>query len=105
IVAIFLLGMFVKRATEIGAIGAVVGSFALSIALKLLAPEMPFIDRVGVVFIACLAIGVALSYLQKPASEAMVVDLGGVSFRTSAGFNIGAVAVTAILIAFYATWW
>lgn len=105
IVAIFLLGMFVRRSTEIGAIGAVVGSFALSIALKLLAPEMPFIDRVGVVFIACLAIGVALSYLQKPASEAMVVDLGGVSFRTSAGFNIGAVAVTAILIAFYATWW
>jgi SSS family solute:Na+ symporter len=105
IVAIFLLGMFVKRATEIGAIGAVIGSFALSLAFKLWLPGMPFIDRVGIVFLACLAIGVALSYLQRPARQEQIVDLGGVSFKTGLGFNIGAAIVTAILIAFYAIWW
>jgi len=105
IVAIFLLGMFVKRATEFGAIAAVLASFALSLAFKLLAPAMPFIDRVGLVFLSCLAIGAALSYLQKPQSADRIVDLGGVSFKTGAGFNISAVVVGAILIGLYAYYW
>lgn len=105
IVAIFLLGMFVKRATEFGAIAAVLSSFGLSLALKALAPGMPFIDRVGVVFVSCVVIGVALSYLQKPASAEKVVDIGGISFRTGAGFNVSAALVAAILIVFYAIWW
>lgn len=105
IVAIFLLGMFVKRATEIGAIGAVVGSFALSLAFKAWLPDMPFIDRVGIVFLACLALGVCLSYLQKPAAADKTVDLAGVSFRTGPGFNIGATLIAAILIFLYAAYW
>jgi SSS family solute:Na+ symporter len=105
IVAIFLLGMFVKRATEIGAIGAVLSSFALSLALKLQLPAMPFIDRVGAVFLACLAIGVGLSYLQRPASAEQIVDLGGVSFKTGPAFNIGAAIIAAILIILYAIYW
>ncbi len=105
IVAIFLLGMFIKRATEIGAVGAVIGSFALSLAFKFFLPAMPFIDRVGIVFLSCLAIGVGLSYLQRPAGAQQVVDLGGVSFKTGRGFNIGAAAIAAILIFLYAIYW
>jgi SSS family solute:Na+ symporter len=105
IVAIFLLGMFVKRATEIGAIAAVIGSFALSLAFKVWLPGMPFIDRVGIVFLSCLVIGVGLSYLQRPSSAEQIVDLGGVSFKTGQGFNIGAAVVAAILILLYATYW
>lgn len=105
IVAIFLLGMFVRRATELGAIAAVLSSFALSLAFKLLAPSMPFIDRVGLVFLSCLAIGAALSWLQKPQTAEKVVDLGGISFRTGPGFNVSAAIVGAILIALYAYYW
>lgn len=105
IVVIFLLGMFVKRATEFGAIGAVIGSFALSLAFKAMLPEMPFIDRVGIVFLSCLAIGVVLSYLQRPSTEEQIIDLGGVSFKTGRGFNIGAAIIVAILIFLYAFYW
>jgi SSS family solute:Na+ symporter len=105
IVAIFLLGMFVRRATEIGAIGAVLGSFGLSLAFKVYLPDMPFIDRVGIVFLSCLAIGVVLSYLQRQASDEKTVDLAGVTFKTGAGFNIGAVLIAAILILLYGFYW
>ncbi|MEQ8179051.1 MAG: sodium/sugar symporter [Amphiplicatus sp.] len=105
IVVIFLLGMFFKRATETGAIGAVIGSFALSLAFKVWLPDMPFIDRVGIVFLLCLALGVALSYLQRQASDEKTVDLAGVSFKTGPGFNIGAAIIGAILIFLYAFYW
>ncbi len=110
IVAIFVLGMFWKRATEFGAISAVIGSFALSLIFKVWLPGMPFIDRVGIVFLLCLSIGVGLSYMQRPYSQATggadkIVDLGGISFKTGTGFNIGAIVVAAILIFLYGFYW
>jgi SSS family solute:Na+ symporter len=66
---------------------------------------MAFMDRVGVVFLLCLGLGVILSLLQKPAGEDKIVRLGDVSFKTGAGFNAGAVIVTAAIIAIYAFYW
>lgn len=66
---------------------------------------MPFMDRVGVVFLICAALGVGVSYLQQPADESRLVRLGDVSFRTGAVFNVGAAAVGAALIAIYAFYW
>ncbi len=105
IVVIFLLGVFWKRATEFGAVAAVIGSFALSLIFKTVLPEMPFIDRVGIIFLLCLGIGVILSYLQKPSSDGQVVNLGGVSFKTGAVFNIGSAIVAAALVFLYAFYW
>ena len=105
IVAIFVLGMFWKRATEIGAMAAVIGSFALSLAFKIWLPEMPFMDRVGIVFLMCMALGVLLSFLQRPATEEKTVNLAGISFQTSVGFNLGAALVAAILIIIYGFYW
>jgi len=105
IVAIFLLGMFWKRATEIGALSAVIGSFALSLAFKVYLPEMPFMDRVGVVFAACLALGVLMSFVQRRAGDEKVIALGGISFYTGFGFNVCAVLLTAILILLYTFYW
>lgn len=105
IVAIFLLGLYWKRATEFGAIAAVISSFGLSLAFKAWLPEMPFMDRVGVVFLISTGLGVVLSMLQKPPREAQLVELAGVSFRTGPGFNIGAVVVTALVMLIYAFYW
>ncbi len=105
IVAIFALGLFWSRATELGALAAVIGSFAMSLGFKIWLPGMPFMDRVGVVFLLCMGLGVALSLIQRPAGEDKLVRLGDVSFKTGAGFNIGAVIVTAAIIAIYAFYW
>lgn len=105
VVAIFVLGMFWKRTTELGGLAAVIGSVALSFFWPMMFPNMPFMDRVGIVCLLALAIGVAVSYLQRPPSEEKVVDLGGISFKTTTEFNIGAVVITLILIMLYAVWW
>jgi SSS family solute:Na+ symporter len=105
IVAIFALGLFWARATELGAFMAVVGSLALSVVFKFFLPAMPFMDRVGVVFLLCIALGVVFSLLQQPPAEGKIVRLGDVTFTTGAGFNIGAVIVTAAIVAIYAFYW
>ena len=103
--AIFFLGMFWKRATELGGLVAVIASLVLSFTWPMMFPEMPFMDRVGFVFLICVALGVVVSFLQKAPSEEQSVDLAGISFKTGTGFNIGAVIVTAILVVLYGIWW
>ena len=71
ICVIFLLGMFWERATSLGAMAAAIGSAVLSFALKMLWPSLPFMDRVGIVFLACIAIAVGLSLLEKPTGPAL----------------------------------
>jgi SSS family solute:Na+ symporter len=102
---IFLLGMFWQRSTATAALVAAVASAVLSFVLKILTPALPFMDRVGIVFLACLGIATALSLLETRRETPLRVELKGVDYSTSIGFNIAAVAVTAILIGLYATWW
>ena len=105
IVVIFLLGLFWKRATEAGAIAAALGSFGLSIVLKLAWPALPFMDRVGLVFLLALGLAVVVSIARPAPASANRITAEGVSFATPPSFNIGAVGVIAILVALYATWW
>jgi L-arabinonolactonase len=58
ICVIFLLGMFWKRCTTTGALVAAIASVFLSTLFKLAWPSLPFMDRVGIVFLACLVIAV-----------------------------------------------
>ena len=105
IVVIFLLGMFWKKTTSLAALAAAIGSAALSFALKLLWPEIPFIDRVGVVFVSCATIAVALSVVQGYREQPGSVELADIDFGTTQGFNCASVAIALVLAALYATWW
>lgn len=105
VVAIFTLGLFWKRATEIGGLVAVISSVALSLGWSKLFPEMPFMDRVGLVFLISLGLGVVFSFIQKQPSEDKYVKLGDISFSTSAIFNIGAIIIVLMLIGLYGYWW
>jgi SSS family solute:Na+ symporter len=105
ICVIFLLGMFWERTTATGALVAAVASAVLSFVFKLSWPSLPFMDRVGLVFLLCLSIAVVLSLLQAPRQTALRVDLKNIDYSTDAGFNVGAIIVIVILIALYAVWW
>lgn len=105
IVAIFVLGMFWKRATELGGLAAVVSSVVLSVVWPKIFPAMPFMDRVGYVFLLCIVFGALISLMQKPTEDGKAVDLKGIDFTTSRGFNIAAVIITLILIVLYGIWW
>lgn len=105
IVVIFVLGLFWKKATANGAMAAAVGSFLLSCAFYYLLPDYPFIDRVGVVFVICLALAIIISLMGKQVDHPQAVDVRDMDFSTSKSFNIQALIIVLILIAFYATWW
>ena len=104
IVVIFLLGMFWRKATATAALIAAVGSAALSLLFRLLWPELPFIDRVGLVFVLCGLMAIAWS-LARPRPQPGFVAPSDVNFSTSTSFNICGVAVALILVFFYAIWW
>jgi solute:Na+ symporter, SSS family len=105
ICVIFLLGMFWERCTAVGAMAAAIASVLLSGALYLGWPSLPFMDRVGLVFVACFGVAIVLSLLQAPRESALRVDLKQVDYSTSMGFNMAALTVTAILVGFYSAWW
>jgi len=104
ITVIFLLGLFWKRANENGALVAAIASVVLSIAARALLPQMPFMDRVGWVFLASLALAMIVSLATAPA-KANVIRTNDVSFHTSPVFNLCAGIVVLILIGLYWTFW
>lgn len=105
IVVIFLFGFFWKKATASSALTAAIASVVFSWLFKIYIPEVPFMDRVGLVFVLCCVLAAAVTYLGGAKEQANAVDLNDVSFKTTTGFNIGAAGVVLILIAIYATWW
>jgi SSS family solute:Na+ symporter len=105
ICVIFLLGMFWDRTTAAAALVAAVGSFLLSIALKVFWPELPFMDRVGLVFLACFGVAIVMSLMAPRREAALRVDIKNIDYSTSTGFNISALIVIGILATLYYTWW
>jgi SSS family solute:Na+ symporter len=105
IVVIFVLGIFWKGTTANGALAAAVGSAVASLAFKLLWPELPFMDRVGLVFLICSAICVAVSHWLDAHPHSQPVEVADISFATTKGFNLATLGVVLILAALYTTWW
>ena len=109
IVVIFILGLFWKRASEAGALTAAIGGVALSGYMFWLDKAgvftLPFMNRVGIVFVAALVAAVVVSLLFPPKAGTQQIRLDGVSFKTSFAFNLAAVGVIAFLVAVYAIWW
>ena len=106
IVVIFVMGMFWKKASASGALAAAIGSAVFSLVFKFAWPELPFMDRVGVVFLVCLALCVVFSLLLPSKKDGYKsVSLDKISFHTDGSFNVAAIGVIIILVALYATWW
>ncbi|NQY86490.1 MAG: sodium/solute symporter [Colwellia sp.] len=105
IVVIFLLGLFWNKSTANGALTAAISSAVLSFILKIWWPELPFIDRVGLVFLSCLVLAVLVSLAHRGEVEHQGVDISSINFDTTKSFNIAAIALIIIIGALYATWW
>jgi len=105
ITVIFLLGIFWKRATTAGALTAAIGSVVLSLAFRLGWPALPFMDRVGLVFLITLAAAIVISVARPAKLVISTVRFDGVNYRTTLGFNSAGIGVIAILTALYTTWW
>jgi SSS family solute:Na+ symporter len=105
IVVIFALGMFWKRCSTVGAFVAVAGSVALSAGFFVFLPDYPFMNRVGWVFLAALAMAVVVSLVIPNKKEVSTLTLEGVNFKTTPVFNVLALGVLAILVFLYYHFW
>ncbi len=103
--AIFLTGFFYKRATANGALGAAIGTFVFSLLFKLLLPSVPFMDRMGIVFLICLAIIWIFAIAEGNKNHEKAITISRKLFTTGKGFKIGSAIVIILLIILYSIWW
>jgi len=125
ILAMFLLGFYWRKTTAAAAMFATIGGLAFSVFLKFLplamdlgflAPfgfavangagthEIPFLDRMMIVFIM-VVIGMVLmsSLAQRDGShKRMIVERS--MFRVDGGFALGAATIGVVLVAIYGNW-
>ncbi|HRI62405.1 MAG TPA: sodium/sugar symporter [Saprospiraceae bacterium] len=101
--AIFLLGMFWRRTSSAAALAAAVLTIPLSALYKFYAPEIPFLDRLGWVFVIIVALMVVMSLLQK--KESRMVEIDPKLFRVEPSFVVGGVIICGILTALYTVFW
>jgi SSS family solute:Na+ symporter len=104
IVSVFLLGMFWKGANAQGAFAMLIVSVLANILLKFITPDLAFVIRIWIVFLACLVVGYVAS-TRAETDTARAIDLGGMNFVTTDGFNRSAIGFVLILVAIYAYFW
>jgi SSS family solute:Na+ symporter len=127
ILAMFLLGFFWKKATSNAALFATIGGFLLSIIFKFMPDyvdlqflnasgfsvanaegiyEIPFIDRMGFVFIICVLVMYLISiYENRNGIIPNALKVDNSMFRTTPGFAVGALFIIGIIAALYGIYW
>ena len=125
--AMFILGFFWKKTTSNAALFAIIGGFILSILFKFMhgvvdlsflngvgfsVPnaegiyEIPFVDRMGFVFLICLIVMYFISrYETKNGVVTNGLEIEKSMFKMSPGFTVGALIITGILVALYTVFW
>ncbi|MDB4903348.1 MAG: sodium solute transporter [Mucilaginibacter sp.] len=127
IFAMFILGFFWKYTTSSAAVFGAVGGFILSVFFKFLPTfanlsflsplgfskandagvyEIPFLDRMGFVFIICVIGMLIISHIENPKGDrAHGLEVDTSMFRTSRSFAVGALIIGGILVALYSVFW
>lgn len=106
--AAFVMGFFWKRTNSAGAMFAIVGGFMLAYSMHnnwLPGTDwttVPFIDRMGYVFLICVAVMVVLG-LWKPSDKGLDIDAS--MFKTAPGFTLGTIIVVVVLTVLYTVFW
>jgi SSS family solute:Na+ symporter len=73
--------------------------------LKLATPDTPFVIRIWIVFLACIAAGYIISILTKEPEPGQPVDVSGISFESAAQFNRMSIAIGVLLTGIYIFFW
>jgi SSS family solute:Na+ symporter len=116
IFAMFILGFFWKKATSNAALFATIGGFIFS---EFLNPygfavvgkdsgvyEIPFLDRMGFVFIICIIGMWIISTIDNARGvKTNGLDVDTSMFKTSNSFAIGSLLICGILVALYTLLW
>jgi len=106
ILAVFVMGLFWKKANTKGAIIGVISSIPVALALKLLPVEMPFLDQMlYTCFITMVVIWMVSLTTAKYDEDPKAISMEKETFITGKGFNIAAYAILLILGLIYTIFW
>jgi SSS family solute:Na+ symporter len=119
ILAVFILGLFWKKATNKAAIWGALMSIPVALFFKFgpkgwvegtavegFFPNLPFLDQMGLTFLISMLFIVVLSYKQnKGADDAKGIEISKETFKTDKTFNIVSYAIIIVLVALYALFW
>ncbi|MCX2430718.1 sodium:solute symporter family transporter [Pedobacter sp. GR22-10] len=127
IFAMFILGFFWKRTTSNAALFATIGGFGMSLLLKALPNltdlswlsglgfsvknasgiyEIPFLDRMGFVFIFCIIGMIIISLFEnRKGVNPKGLDIDAKMFKTSTSFAVGTLLIIGLLVALYSVYW
>lgn len=127
IFAMFLLGFFWKKTTSNAALFATVGGFLLSVFFKVLPNfadlsflynlgfavpntdgvyEIPFLDRMGFVFIICIIAMIIISVTEnRKGIVPKGLEIDKTMFKPHPGFIAGSLIIVLLLVALYSIYW
>jgi SSS family solute:Na+ symporter len=125
--AMFILGFFWKKTTSNAAMFAMIGGFLMSIVFKFMPHfvdlsflngmgfsvpnaegvyEIPFMDRMGFVFLICvIGMYVISIYETQRGVKTNGLDVDKSMFKVSPGFTVGSLIIVAVLAALYTFFW
>ncbi len=125
--AMFIMGFFWKKTTSCAALFATIGGFIFSLFLKFLPAhadlsglasigfskanaagvyEIPFLDRMGIVFGLCVAGMVIISLIENMRGvKTNGLEINTSMFRVSNSFLVGSLLIGGILAALYGVFW
>jgi len=119
ILAVFLMGLFWKKATNSGAIWGIILSIPIALYFKIgpngwadgtalegLFVVLPFMQQMFITCILTIGVIAAVSYLEgKGIADEKGIVLSKKLFQTDPVFNISAIAISIILVVLYALFW
>ncbi len=106
IFAVFLLGLFWKPATTRAALWGAALTIPLSAGFKYLAPGLPFMDRMGLVFLIIVAVMILVSLLEnRGRADGRAIVIAGGTYVTDGVFNAFSIGIAAILAVLYLMFW
>ncbi|MEJ6980879.1 sodium/solute symporter [Pedobacter sp. P351] len=129
IFAMFILGFFWKKTTSNAALFATIGGFLLSLLLKFLPGmvdlsflepfgfavpnpaaggvyEIPFLDRMGFVFLFCILGMYIISMIENSKGlRPTGLEVDTKMFKTTTGFAVGSLIIIGMLVAIYGIYW
>ncbi len=121
ILAVFIMGLFYKKATNNAAIWGILLSIPVAMYFKVVPKgwiefipsfahgifigEIPFLHQMGMTFLVTMFIIYVISYLEGNEDDPKAIKLSSKLFETKPSFNIPAFAVLIITAMLYAIFW
>jgi len=106
ILAVFLMGLFYKKATSKAAIIGVISSIVVAFVLKMPMMELPFLDQMMYTMLITIVIimGVSLTTAETE-DDPKAIHLNSSTFKTDMVFNVSSYAILIMLALLYTVFW